>query len=300
MIVYISGVYRGHFRTIVDKTLQSLTAKYANVIFFTQDDDYVSFILENLNRIDIIHTHSCFAANLFRILDACKFSGIKILERGSAHIDLCHKLQNIDIDISDQLYEYDQATWLWLNSDWEIDSFKQYGFNNILKARYSIDIDIFNPDQSERIKQDFQIQFIGYDTKRKGLEYVQEALQNADFEYKLLINNVRSSNDYKNVSVSVLPSIEDGYPVACLEAMSSKIPVIISENNGIKEIIKHGENGFVVPIRDSNSILQYLKILSNDRPLVEKIGTMARQTILDHTWDDYTKEVLNNYERILS
>jgi glycosyltransferase involved in cell wall biosynthesis len=70
-------------------------------------------------------------------------------------------------------------------------------------------------------------------------------------------------------------------PNVLLEAMSMQIPVITTPVTGNPELIRDGENGLLVPAGDSASLADAIERLINDRPLREKLGKQARQTILE-------------------
>ena len=61
--------------------------------------------------------------------------------------------------------------------------------------------------------------------------------------------------------VLVLPSLCDAFGLVVSEALSEGAPVIVSTNVGAADLVEHGHNGFVVPIRDSDAIAQALLAL---------------------------------------
>ena len=58
--------------------------------------------------------------------------------------------------------------------------------------------------------------------------------------------------------VFVHPTYEDGFGYAPMEALACGVPVIATEDTGMKEYIVDGTNGFVVPTGDSDAILDRL------------------------------------------
>jgi glycosyltransferase involved in cell wall biosynthesis len=82
-------------------------------------------------------------------------------------------------------------------------------------------------------------------------------------------------------SVFILPSYYEGHPKALLEAMACGLPVIGTDVSGIREIIKHGENGWLCGT-DAMQIRQALETVLGDRGLQKRLGVNARQTVLDH------------------
>jgi glycosyltransferase involved in cell wall biosynthesis len=56
------------------------------------------------------------------------------------------------------------------------------------------------------------------------------------------------------LDVFVLASIEESCPVALLEAMAMKVPVVATDVGAVAEMVLHGRTGFVVPPRDPDAI----------------------------------------------
>ncbi|MBK1988972.1 glycosyltransferase family 4 protein [Sphaerospermopsis aphanizomenoides BCCUSP55] len=63
----------------------------------------------------------------------------------------------------------------------------------------------------------------------------------------------------QKADVYVHPSYEDGYAYASVEALACKIPVIVTEDTGMKEYVQEGINGYVVPTGDWEAILERLE-----------------------------------------
>jgi glycosyltransferase involved in cell wall biosynthesis len=81
-------------------------------------------------------------------------------------------------------------------------------------------------------------------------------------------------------SVFILPSHYEGHPKALLEAMACGLPVIGTDVPGIREIIKHGENGWLCGT-DAMQIRQALETVLGDQTLQKRLGENARQTIVN-------------------
>ncbi len=58
----------------------------------------------------------------------------------------------------------------------------------------------------------------------------------------------------RNSDVFILPSIDEGMPMALLEAIASKIPVVATQVGDIPKLIAHEKTGFIVNIKDVNSL----------------------------------------------
>jgi len=77
----------------------------------------------------------------------------------------------------------------------------------------------------------------------------------------------------------VLPSRWEGMPNALLEAMATSLPVIASSVDGIKDVIKHGHNGILVPPEDASQLAQAIIYLSHNEDVRIELGRQARITI---------------------
>ena len=59
---------------------------------------------------------------------------------------------------------------------------------------------------------------------------------------------------FQESDIFVLPSYTEGFSMACLEAMSMGLPVIVTPVGAMPEIIKHGKNGLIIPIGDQSKL----------------------------------------------
>jgi glycosyltransferase involved in cell wall biosynthesis len=59
----------------------------------------------------------------------------------------------------------------------------------------------------------------------------------------------------------VSPSYEDGFGYAPMEALACGVPVVVSTDTGMKEYVRDGENGFVVPTGSAEAVLDALQTL---------------------------------------
>jgi glycosyltransferase involved in cell wall biosynthesis len=85
----------------------------------------------------------------------------------------------------------------------------------------------------------------------------------------------------RRCSVFVLPSRDEGLGCVYLEAMSCGKVVIGCSGQGIDEVIEHGRNGWLIPANGLESLVRGLSDLLRSPALRSRIGTAARQTILE-------------------
>ncbi len=85
----------------------------------------------------------------------------------------------------------------------------------------------------------------------------------------------------RRCSVFVLPSRNEGLGCVYLEAMSCAKPVIACRGQGIEEVIEHEKNGWLIPADGLDELVQGLSALLGSSEMCSRIGTAARQTILE-------------------
>ncbi len=79
--------------------------------------------------------------------------------------------------------------------------------------------------------------------------------------------------------VFLLPSHNEGLPVAMLEAMAWGLPVIVSPVGGIPELVTHQQHGFLVEPGDVGAIAQAMQTLLLQEPQRSRLGQTARQRV---------------------
>jgi glycosyltransferase involved in cell wall biosynthesis len=94
------------------------------------------------------------------------------------------------------------------------------------------------------------------------------------------------------MDVFVLPSLVEGFPLTALEAMASGIPTIVSENTFGSDVVHDGRNGYVVPIRDVDAIVDRLETLAADDDLRARMGAEARVTAEQFSWDAFGRRLV--------
>lgn len=223
------------------------------------------------------------------------------------------------------LAEFDLADKIIVPSGYAKRTFVARGFapDKISVNPYGVDLSAFFPDRNGRARREstFRVLFAGSITPRKGVQYLLEAwnalrLPNAEL---LLVGNINDDirpilnrfdglfrhvpavpklqlrGFYTSCSVFVLPSLADSFSLATLEAMACGLPVIVSDHTGAGDVITTGQDGWVVPIRDSSQIADKLALLFKFPDLATVMGQHARATAMKCTWDAYAERALEFY-----
>lgn len=158
--------------------------------------------------------------------------------------------------------------------------------------------------------------FVGSLSQRKGLGYLLTAVEIAGANVELTLIGKRSSEcavlgnalrkhrwipslshaevleELRKHDVMVFPSLFEGFGLVILEAMSCGVPVVTTPNGAGPDVISDGEDGFIVPIRDSEAIAEKLDLLMVDRKRLAAMGRAASEKARKHSWEAYRKKVV--------
>jgi glycosyltransferase involved in cell wall biosynthesis len=97
-----------------------------------------------------------------------------------------------------------------------------------------------------------------------------------------------------NCDLYALPSYEEGLPFSVLEAMSTGLGAIVSNDTGAREVVQHGASGLVLEHFDDDELDRELAPLFADANLILSYGRAARNRILEnYTLDHYFHRIAN-------
>ena len=191
---------------------------------------------------------------------------------------------------------------------------------DIAVVHCGINIDQFQPaDNAHRGNKVIEILCIGRLIEKKGINYLIEAcailsrrnipfkcsivgdgslrdeyqhlIERLDLKDKVFLLGSKKQTEtyilYQKSDIFALPCVvlkggdRDGIPVALMEAMSMKLPVISTAVAGIPELIHNEENGLLVSERDSSALAQALERLINNENLRKEFGEQGRKTVVE-------------------
>ena len=98
---------------------------------------------------------------------------------------------------------------------------------------------------------------------------------------------------------TLFASPKEGWGITNLEAASSGTPVVASNSPGIRESVKHGETGFLVPHGDTEAMAAAMQRLASDRKLVETLGVAARKFSLGFTWENAAAQTADHLREVV-
>ena len=286
---------------------------------------------------DIFVGYSSF---VLRSLRRAKRSGARtVVWRGSSHMLYQQRLLLEEYSsfglkarvahpkiVEKELMEYAEADYILVPSRFAKRTFLESGItpDKLIHVPYGVDLTHFR--SVPKLDNTFRIICCGTMTLRKGVHYLLQAFS----ELKLpraelwLIGRIREEvrpflakyssavfhkgpfpefelhKYYGQGSVFCLASIEEGLAVVQPQAMACGLPVICTTNTGGDEMIRDGQDGFVVPIRNVETLKEKILFFYENRNACTEMGLSAQRRVRsDFTWADFGDRTVAEFKRIL-
>lgn len=100
--------------------------------------------------------------------------------------------------------------------------------------------------------------------------------------------------------MAVLPSLEESFGNAIVEAMACGIPVITTNAGSIPEIITQNKNGIMIEPGNSHQLASDIENLLNNPEKRRSLGKSARETVVSkYSWESTAKRYLSIYSDLL-
>jgi glycosyltransferase involved in cell wall biosynthesis len=111
------------------------------------------------------------------------------------------------------------------------------------------------------------------------------------------LNDAQLAAAMRRSHILVLPSEYEGYGIAYLEGMGFGLPAIGTQAGAARELISHGQNGYLIPPGDAGALANHLRRLQRDRRSLLRLSQAARKRYEQHpTWQSSMARI----ERFLS
>lgn len=99
----------------------------------------------------------------------------------------------------------------------------------------------------------------------------------------------------KDADVFAMTSEYEGYPLACIEALSMGMTVISTPVDGVVDTVKPGTNGYLFPMEDAVSLAQILDYLDNGTlPICDR--KICRESVINQSEEKYMIRIMDILE----
>ena len=124
----------------------------------------------------------------------------------------------------------------------------------------------------------------GYAHDPEGSEVeVRRYIEESGLSSKVIFTGYRSDvMDLLSIAdVFCLTSYREGLPISMLEAMSCSLPVVGTNVPGIRDVVRHGKNGFLVEADDYVAVKDSLLRILTDNQIRRDFGSESRKIVLE-------------------
>ena len=107
---------------------------------------------------------------------------------------------------------------------------------------------------------------------------------------------------YRQAHIVCLPSYyREGTPKSLIESAACGRPIVTTDRPGCREVVRHQQNGLLVPVRDSRALAEALKTLIGDAALRKQMGKKGRElAVAEFSLEKVIGQTLSVYEKALS
>ena len=114
------------------------------------------------------------------------------------------------------------------------------------------------------------------------------------------ISHSEAAAALSEADIFVMPSLEDAYCLAVVEAMAVGLPVIVTDHVGAAELVAATDAGDVVPAADAHALATAIRGLAYDAERREAAGRRAREAVVaGPSWEDYAARVASDIDRLI-
>ena len=194
-----------------------------------------------------------------------------------------------------------------------------------------IQVDDFADAQPfDHLKNDgmLNLLFLGRLEKRKGLKYLLGAYSRLKWDWpnlrllvvgggkpdadSLRIISERNLKDvvflgrvsdedkfryYKTADIYCAPATgRESFGIVLLEAMAAGAPIVASGIEGYSSVIKHGDEGLLVPPKDEDALANAIASLLQKPELRRKLSTAGTMNVQDYRWERVARRVMDCYD----
>ncbi|MBD5294691.1 MAG: glycosyltransferase family 4 protein, partial [Bacteroides sp.] len=102
---------------------------------------------------------------------------------------------------------------------------------------------------------------------------------------------------YAVADAFVFPSYREGFPNCVIEAGAMGLPSIVTDINGSREIVLDGENGVVIPSKDSGALYDAMRDFVENDDRRGRMAAKARELIASRFEQSYVRGCLKDFYR---
>jgi glycosyltransferase involved in cell wall biosynthesis len=148
---------------------------------------------------------------------------------------------------------------------------------------------------------DLELEIAGQGDDRPRLERLARALGVADaVRFLSFVSQEEKRRLMRRAWAVVLTSTKEGWGITNIEAAACGTPALASDNSALRESVRDGETGFLVPHGDVPALARRMLELAGDPMLVERLGRAARAFAAGLSWDHAAEATEAHLGRVIA
>jgi glycosyltransferase involved in cell wall biosynthesis len=155
-----------------------------------------------------------------------------------------------------------------------------------LKRYKGIDVALQALAIARRSRPDLRLDVAGTGDFRPALEALADRLGLAGaVRFLGFVSDAEKLALLRSAWANVFPSPKEGWGITVLEAGACGTPSLASDSPGLRDSVRHGETGYLVPHGDAAALATRMVELAASPSLVDQLGCGARTFAEAHTWE---------------
>ena len=170
-----------------------------------------------------------------------------------------------------------------------------------LKRYKGVEIGLRALAAASRSRADLALDIAGQGDDRPRLERLAGTLGVADRTRFLgFVSAEEKRRLMRQAWAVVLPSPKEGWGITNVEAGACGTPALASDSPGLRESVRHGETGFLVPHGDAAALAARMLELASDAGLVARLGRAARAFATGLSWERAAGATEAHLQRVIA
>jgi len=123
---------------------------------------------------------------------------------------------------------------------------------------------------------------------------LQKEINDLGLSAKVILAGVQPINKVLSITdIFVMPSLWEGLSLVMLEAMSYGKPLVVTDISGVQDVITDGQEGLIVPIKNSQILAEKINLLISDSALKQKLSQNSSVRVQEFSIDKNVKIIEN-------
>jgi glycosyltransferase involved in cell wall biosynthesis len=119
-------------------------------------------------------------------------------------------------------------------------------------------------------------------------------------EFLGYVSERRKLDLYRRAWAVVLPSLKEGWGITNLEAAGCATPALAADNSALRESVRDGETGFLVPTGDVKALAGAMARLATDGALRDRLGRGARAFAQTFSWERTAQQTESHLNAVVA